>query len=86
MDVERIYDRYKSGNLFERIPYVQAAALKAILEQASGQAATQIKDFDVRMAVDNSTIDRLVKEGFFEKLFGAGIKSEQEKKSKLALR
>ena len=28
----------------------------------------------------------LVKEGFFQKLFGAGIKSEEERKSKLALR
>jgi len=31
-------------------------------------------------------IDRLVKEGFFEKIFGSGIKSEQEKKSKAAFR
>jgi hypothetical protein len=27
-----------------------------------------------------------VKEGFFQKLYGAGIKSEEERKSKLALR
>jgi NitT/TauT family transport system substrate-binding protein len=85
-DVERIYDRYKSGNLFERIPYVQAPAVKAILDQAAEQTATQIRNFDVRTSVDNSTIDRLVKEGFFEKLFGSGIKSEEERKSRLALR
>src|SRR5262245_50965403 len=85
-DVERIYDRYKSGSLFERVPYVQAAAVKAIMDQAAEQTATTIKSFDVRMAVDNSTIDRLVKEGFFQKLFGNSIKSEEERKSKLALR
>ena len=85
-DIERIYDRYKNGNLLERIPYVQAPAVNSIMEQAQAQAATQIKSFDIRMAVDNSTVDRLVKEGFFEKLFGAGIKSEQDRTSKLALR
>src|SRR5262245_25241281 len=85
-DVERMYDRYNSGSLFERIPYVQAPAVKAILDQAAEQTATQIKNFDVRTSVDNSTIDRLVKEGFFEKLFGSGIKSEEDRKSKLALR
>jgi hypothetical protein len=36
--------------------------------------------------VDNSAIDRLVKEGFFEKLFGSSIKTEIDRKSKLALR
>jgi len=36
--------------------------------------------------VDNSVIDRLVKEGFFEKLFGGGIKSEIDRRSKLAFR
>ena len=85
-DVERIYDRYKNGNLFERVPFVQAPAIKSTLEQAAAQTATQIKSFDVRMAVDNSYVDRLVKEGYFEKLFGSGIKSEQDRKSKTALR
>ncbi len=56
------------------------------MEQANGQAATQIKDFDVRKVVDNSVVDRLVKEGFFEKLFGSGIKAEQDRKSKQAFR
>jgi len=45
-----------------------------------------MKAFNFKTVVDNSTVDRLVKEGFFQKLFGAGIKSEEERKSKLALR
>jgi hypothetical protein len=36
--------------------------------------------------VDNSAIDRLVKEGFFERLFGPAIKPEIDRKSKLAFR
>jgi hypothetical protein len=31
-------------------------------------------------------VARLVKEGFFKKLFGAGIKAEEDRKAKLAFR
>ena len=30
--------------------------------------------------------DKLIKEGFYEQLFGAGIKAEEERKAKLAFR
>jgi hypothetical protein len=42
----------------------------------------------VTLAVVTSAdiVDRLVKEGFFEKLFGPGMKAEQERKAKLAFR
>ena len=85
-DIERVYDIYKKGDLFERIPYVLAPAVQSILKQADSQTATAIKNFDFRTVIDNSTIDRLVKEGFFEKLFGPGIKAEEERKAKLAFR
>jgi len=85
-DVERIYDSTAKSNSLERVPYVMAPAVKSIMEQANGQAATQIRDFDVARVVDNSVVDRLVKEGFFEKLFGPTVKAEQERKSKQAFR
>jgi hypothetical protein len=31
-------------------------------------------------------VERLVKEGFFEKLFGTAIKTEEERKSRLAFK
>jgi hypothetical protein len=34
--------------------------------------------------IDNSTVARLVREGYFEQLFGAGIKAEQDAKAKIA--
>jgi hypothetical protein len=34
--------------------------------------------------IDNSVVARLVKEGFFQKLFGPGVKTEEERKSRLA--
>jgi ABC-type nitrate/sulfonate/bicarbonate transport system substrate-binding protein len=85
-DVERIYDMLAKSNQLERVPYVLAAAVKSIMDQANAESATQLKDFDPRKVVDNSLLDRLVKEGFFEKTFGTGIKGEQDRKSKAAFR
>ena len=45
-----------------------------------------MKDFDAHKVIDNSLVDRLVKEGFFEKTFGPSIKSEQDRKAKAAFR
>jgi len=43
-----------------------------------------MKAYDFHKVIDNSIVDRLVKEGFFEKLFGPGIKAEEQRKAKLA--
>src|SRR5499425_3072755 len=85
-DVERIYDMLAKTNQLERVPYVLAAAVKSIMDQANAETATQLKDFDPHKVIDNSVVDRLVKEGFFEKTFGPGIKGEEDKKSKAAYR
>lgn len=86
-DVRRIYDRYKQGNLFERVPYVLAGAVKSVIAQQSDERiAAQMKAFDFRTVVDNGTVDYLVRQGFFEKLFGPGIKAEETRKEKLAMK
>ena len=86
-DVERIYDRNAKGNLLERIPYVLAGAIKSVVaQQVDEQIAVPMRAFDFHKVVDNSVVDRLVKEGYFEKVFGPGVKAEEEKKSKLAFR
>jgi len=86
-DVERFYDIYAKGNLFERVPYVLAPAFTSVIEQQSDpQLAASMKAVDYRRAVDNGTVDRLVKEGYFEKLFGPVVKAEQDRKTRLALR
>lgn len=86
-DVKRIYDRYKQGNLFERIPYVLAGAVKSVISQQSDdRIAAQMKAFDFRTVIDNKYVDRLVRDGFFEKLFGPEVKSEENRKQKLAER
>jgi len=50
------------------------------------QVAGQMRKFDFRTVVDNATVDRLVQEGFFEKLFGPGIREEEDRKRKQAFR
>ena len=86
-DVERIYDLYAKPKAFERVPYVLGDAVKAVVAQQSDpQIAAQMKAYDFHKIVDNSTIDRLVKENFFENLFGAAIKAEEDRKAKLAFK
>ena len=83
-DVARVWERYAKSNTFERVPYVLAPAVQYVMDHpADGSVAAQFKAFDFRKVVDNSLVDRLVKEGFFEKLFGPAAKTEQERKAKL---
>jgi ABC-type nitrate/sulfonate/bicarbonate transport system substrate-binding protein len=86
-DIQRQYEHYKKTNSFERIPYIPAAAVQFVInQQADPQMAAQMKGFDFRKVIDNTIVDRLVKEGFFEQLFGASIKGEEDSKAKLAFR
>jgi hypothetical protein len=43
-----------------------------------------LRDFDFSKSVDNSLVEQLVREGFFERLFGPEIREEQKKKQALA--
>jgi ABC-type nitrate/sulfonate/bicarbonate transport system substrate-binding protein len=86
-DLERVYDRYAKTNTFERVPYVPTAAVRYMIDHpVDEQVARQLRAFDFRTVVDNATVDRLVEEGFFEKLFGPGIKQEEDRKRKQAFR
>jgi ABC-type nitrate/sulfonate/bicarbonate transport system substrate-binding protein len=86
-DLARVYDRYAQTNTFERVPYVLNAAVRYMIDHpVDEQLGAQLRAFDFHKVIDNTTIDRLVKEGFFEGLFGAGIKEEEASKAKLAYR
>jgi len=86
-DVERVYDHYARVNTYERVPYISAAAVQYVLDHpADANVGTQMRTFDFHRILDNSVVDKLVKEGFYEQLFGAGIKAEEERKAKLAFR
>ena len=86
-DVEKVYDRYASGSVYERVPYILAPAVKYVLDHpADAQVGGQMNKFDFRTVLDNTIVDRLENEGFFEKLFGPAIKAEEERKAKIAFR
>jgi len=86
-DVERIYDLYAKPNAFERVPYVLAGAVESVVAQQSDpQISAQMKAYDFHKVIDNSTVERLVKDKFFETLFGATIKAEEDRKAKLAFK
>jgi ABC-type nitrate/sulfonate/bicarbonate transport system substrate-binding protein len=84
-DVSRVYDSYAESNVFERVPYVLTPAVQYVLDHPSDpQVAAQLSRFDFHTVIDNSVVKRLVSEGFFEQLFGEGIKAEQESKAAIA--
>jgi ABC-type nitrate/sulfonate/bicarbonate transport system substrate-binding protein len=86
-DIERVYEHYAKVNTYERVPYILTPAVEYILNHPSdAQVGAQMKAFNFRSVIDNTIVDRLVKDGFFEQLFGAGIKTEEERKAKLAYR
>ena len=73
--------------LFRSIPYVLAPAVKAIVsQQVDARIAAELKAFDFKKVVDNSAVERLVKEGYFEKLFGDEVKAEEQRKAKIAFK
>jgi ABC-type nitrate/sulfonate/bicarbonate transport system substrate-binding protein len=86
-DVSRIYDLYNKGNIFERVPYVMAGAVKATLSQQVDQRiAADLKAFDFHKVIDNSVVARLVKEGYFQSVFGPGVKAEEQTKASQAFK
>jgi ABC-type nitrate/sulfonate/bicarbonate transport system substrate-binding protein len=86
-DIERVWDHYSQVNTYERVPYVLAPAVQYILDHPSdAQLGAQMKAFNFHSVIDNSIVERLVKEGFFEQLYGPEIKAEEEKKAKIAFR
>jgi ABC-type nitrate/sulfonate/bicarbonate transport system substrate-binding protein len=86
-ELARVYDRYAKTETFERVPYVLTPAVQYMIDHpVDGQAAAQMRKFDFHSVIDNSLVDRLVREGFFETLFGPGVKAEEQRKAKLAFR
>lgn len=86
-ELARVYDRYAKTNTFERVPYVSAAAVQyMIAHPVDAEVGAQLKKFDFHRVIDNSIVDRLAREGFFESVFGAGIKQEETRKAEAAFR
>lgn len=80
-DAERLYDPFKAKSLFDRVPLVPRSGADAAIERLVDDAPAA-RTFDVQKALDMSAVHKLIKDGFFEKVFGPDIKNEQDRKLK----
>ncbi|MBM4264675.1 MAG: hypothetical protein FJ145_25030 [Deltaproteobacteria bacterium] len=79
-DASRVYDLFKKARAFEAIPY----ALKGSVEAVAERQSQELKGADLAKMFDNSLVDQLVKEKYFEAVFGSTIRDEQQRKQALA--
>ncbi len=79
-DANQVYDLYKNARVLEPIPYALKGSVEAVVER-QGQ---ELKDAGLRNMVDNSLVDQLVREKFFESVFGPAIRDEQQRKQAMA--
>ena len=82
-DAARVYDNVVRVGLLDRIPLIQTNAVAAVIDRI-GADIPAVKTFDFSRLIDNRPVRKLIDEGFFEKLYGPGIKAEQDKKLKAA--
>lgn len=82
-DTARVYDLYVKVQALDRIPLVLKGALQSTVDNHL-DTNPELKTYDFTRIVDNSVVLRLLREGWFEKLFGATVKAEQERKLALA--
>jgi ABC-type nitrate/sulfonate/bicarbonate transport system substrate-binding protein len=79
-DANRVYDLFKKARVLEPIPYALKGSVEAVVERQS----QELKGVDLSKAIDNSLVDQLVKEKYFETVFGPSIRDEQQRKQALA--
>lgn len=83
-DLARLYNHDVKSQILDRVPIVHTASIKASAARLADEIPAT-RSFDFRAVTDNSTVVRLSKAGWFEKLFGPAIKAEQDAKLKAAM-
>ncbi|HKY09393.1 MAG TPA: ABC transporter substrate-binding protein [Candidatus Binatia bacterium] len=75
-DANRVYDLFKKARVLEPIPYALKGSVDAVVER-QGQ---DLRGADFARMIDNSLVDQLVKEKFFESVFGPTMRDEQQRR------
>jgi ABC-type nitrate/sulfonate/bicarbonate transport system substrate-binding protein len=76
----RVYDLFKKARAFEAIPYALKGSVDAVVERQS----QELKGVELAKLIDNSLVDQLVREKYFESVFGPSIRDEILKKQSMA--
>jgi ABC-type nitrate/sulfonate/bicarbonate transport system substrate-binding protein len=75
-DANRVYELFRKARVLEPIPFALKGSVDAVVER-QGQ---ELKGVDFSKMIDNSLVDQLVKEKYFETVFGPPIRDEQLRK------
>lgn len=79
-DASRVYDLFSKARVLEPIPYVLKGSVDAVVERQGAE----LKGADLTRMIDNSLVDLLVKEKYFESVFGPRIRDEQQRRQAMA--
>jgi ABC-type nitrate/sulfonate/bicarbonate transport system substrate-binding protein len=79
-DANRVYDLFHKARVLESIPYALKGSVEAVVERQS----QDLKGADLSKMIDNSLVDQLAREKFFESVFGESIRDEQQRKQSQA--
>jgi ABC-type nitrate/sulfonate/bicarbonate transport system substrate-binding protein len=75
-DANRVYDLFRIARVLEAVPYALRGSVEAVMER-QGQ---DLKGADLGKIIDNSLVDQLVREKYFESVFGPSIREEQQRR------
>lgn len=75
-DANRVYDLYRKARVLEAVPYVLKGSVDAVMER-QGQ---ELKGIDPAKIIDNSLVDQLANEKYFESVFGPSIRDEERRR------
>ena len=75
-DANRVYDLYRNARVLEALPFALKGSVDAVIERQGAD----LKGADFSKTIDNSLVDQLVKEKYFETVFGPSIRDEQQRR------
>jgi ABC-type nitrate/sulfonate/bicarbonate transport system substrate-binding protein len=75
-DAHQVYELFRKARVLEPIPYALKASVEAVVERHR----QELKGVNMAQSIDNGLIDQLVREKFFETIFGPSIREEQQRK------
>ncbi|MEE2968934.1 MAG: ABC transporter substrate-binding protein [Pseudomonadota bacterium] len=73
--LKRVYKEWADGQMLERIPYILKPSLAGVVSRNKNRKRAP-KNINFSTMVNNGIVDKLAREGFFEKVYGPSIRAE----------